>query len=70
MQSIVAALALALVLGGCSAGAGTSSAPAEAGKDTLVVAINNDPAKLSPLFLDINTGNWKVFSGMVAYDRT
>lgn len=38
-------------------------------KDTLVVAINTDPANLSPLFLDINTGNWKIFSGLVAYDQ-
>ncbi|MGH9181465.1 MAG: ABC transporter substrate-binding protein, partial [Acidimicrobiales bacterium] len=35
----------------------------------LVVAINSDPTNLSPLFLDINTGNWKVFSGLVAYDQ-
>ncbi|MGH3901404.1 MAG: ABC transporter substrate-binding protein [Pseudonocardiaceae bacterium] len=26
-------------------------------------------ANLSPLFLDINTGNWKIFSGLVAYDQ-
>ena len=38
-------------------------------RDTLVVAINADPANLSPLFLDINTGNWKVFSGLVQYDK-
>lgn len=65
-----AALALALVTGACTSdGTGSGPAAADAGKDTLVVAINSDPTNLSPLFLDINTGNWKVFSGLVAYDQ-
>ncbi|MGH3564675.1 MAG: ABC transporter substrate-binding protein [Pseudonocardia sp.] len=70
-MAAAAALAVALVTGACGADAdpGSAPSPAEPGKDTLVVAINTDPANLSPLFLDINTGNWKVFSGLVAYDQ-
>ncbi|MGH3941817.1 MAG: ABC transporter substrate-binding protein [Pseudonocardiaceae bacterium] len=64
-------LALAVVSSACSAAESTGSGPdaAAAEGDTLVVAINTDPANLSPLFLDLNTGNWKVFSGLVAYDQ-
>ncbi len=69
-------LVVALLAGACGGGSGGSGTPSTAGKevvdpskDTLVVAINTDPANLSPLFLDINTGNWKVFSGLVQYDK-
>lgn len=67
---------MAVVAVACGGGGGGTSSPASVGtevvdttKDTLVVAINSDPANLSPLFLDINTGNWKVFSGLVQYDQ-
>ncbi len=71
MVAAATALVRAMGTAACSAGGGPRSEPAaaEAGKDTLVVAINTDPANLSPLFLDINTGNWKVFSGLVAFDQ-
>ncbi len=72
-----AILALAVVAGACSGGDDRGTGRATTGgdeavdpsRDTLVVAINADPANLSPLFLDINTGNWKVFSGLVQYDK-
>jgi peptide/nickel transport system substrate-binding protein len=67
IAAATAVLALALMIGACT-DAGTASAPAAA-EETLVVAINSDPTNLSPLFLDINTGNWKVFSGLVGYDQ-
>ena len=33
-----------------------------------MVALSSEPRNLSPIFLDINAGNWKAFNGLVDLD--
>ncbi|MGH8905425.1 MAG: ABC transporter substrate-binding protein [Egibacteraceae bacterium] len=55
-----ALIALIAMLGPASA--------TEAIAQDLVVALSSEPTSLSPLFLDVDTGNWKAFNGLVTFD--
>ncbi len=35
----------------------------------LVVALTGEPSNLSPIFLDVNAGNWKIFNGLLKFDE-
>lgn len=39
------------------------------GDSTIVVGLTSEPTNLNPVFLDINAGNWKTFSGLVKFDQ-
>lgn len=58
----VAALLLGLLSGAYSQGVGKQ-------KQTLVIALPSEPENLNPIFMDFYFGNWKVFNGLVKYDR-
>lgn len=72
---VVCALGLGFVLsGGVLAPFGGTAPPAAAagpsGEDaTVVFALTSEPSNLNPVFLDINAGNWKVFNGLIKFDR-
>lgn len=36
---------------------------------SLVIALTQEPTNLSPIFLDINAGNWPVFNGLIGLNR-
>jgi len=70
-----------LIGAACSVGNdGTDSAETAASSNTaatessgddrpLVVALTSEPTNLSPVFLDVNAGNWPIFNGLVAFDQ-
>ncbi len=37
--------------------------------DTIVFGLTSEPSNLNPIFLDINAGNWKMFNGLIKFDR-
>jgi peptide/nickel transport system substrate-binding protein len=70
LAGAVSAAALAAGCGPLNRPSGGASAgdSGAAGGGTLVVALSSEPRNLSPIFLDINAGNWKAFNGLVDLD--
>ncbi|MCK9485469.1 MAG: ABC transporter substrate-binding protein [Dehalococcoidia bacterium] len=68
---LVALLALVALVGVACGGDEDGSTGGSADNDgrALVVALTSEPSNLSPVFLDVNAGNWKIFSGLVAFDQ-
>lgn len=70
MWLLPVAVSLALACGGSGDGASQGTGPNGTTPDTpLVVALTSEPTNLSPIFLDVNAGNWKVFDGLVDFDE-
>lgn len=64
LRVLLAAAAVLLLAVAC--GDGRSDGGAE--QETLVIALPSEPESLSPIYMDFDAGNWKVFNGLVDYD--